>query len=197
MQAKGRLPLRFLNKKSKQLEELILLIIEAKKSNQYVKYGLYLESHARSRGWSDILKEICPNLLLVEAKAYLYNLQFHEDFIENYIISQDTEIPTTIDPKDKMLFRTTQLLLDKIDNVMSKAIRERNDLDNGPIKKPDIFGTYSNKGYNWKLLYGEISNGPFVDSVQVKTHKKLDRIKLGKFAKDSWDNAYRYYVTKH
>ncbi|RIB17269.1 hypothetical protein C2G38_2187803 [Gigaspora rosea] len=79
---------------------------------------------------------------------------------------------------------------------MSKATQERNDLDYGPIKKPDIFGTYSNEGYFWELLYGEISNGPFVDSVQAKTHKNLNRIKLEKFAKDSWDNAYRYYVTK-
>ncbi|KAF0434022.1 hypothetical protein F8M41_004944 [Gigaspora margarita] len=68
----------YLNKKSKQLEELIQLITEVKKSNQYIKYGLYLESIARSRRWSDILKGICPNLPLAEAKAYLYNLQFHE-----------------------------------------------------------------------------------------------------------------------
>ncbi|CAG8457293.1 6969_t:CDS:2 [Dentiscutata heterogama] len=66
------------NKKSKQLDKLIQLIIEAKKNNQYVKYRLYLESNARTRGWSDILKEICPNLSLAEAKAYLYNLQFHD-----------------------------------------------------------------------------------------------------------------------
>ncbi|CAG8607844.1 27526_t:CDS:2 [Dentiscutata erythropus] len=66
-----------------------------------------------------------------------------------------------------------------------------------PKHKENIFGTYSNEGYNWELLYGEISNGPFVDTVQGKAHKKFDRIKLGKFAKDSWDNAYRYYVAKH
>ncbi|CAG8604376.1 10172_t:CDS:2 [Dentiscutata erythropus] len=52
---------------------------EVKKSNQYVKYGLYLESYARTRGWLDLLNKICPDLSLAKAKAYLYNLQFHED----------------------------------------------------------------------------------------------------------------------
>ncbi|CAG8543662.1 15242_t:CDS:2 [Gigaspora margarita] len=235
-----------LNSNNRKAFECSFLIDEIDEEHSYNKLKNHFDR--KSRGWSDILKEICPNLLLVEAKAYFYNLQFHEgasdiikifsqmiydiqfkknndlllsgildtqfiennhknlknaynskgvwneinekiqiekltpllkDFIENYIISQDTEIPTTIDPKDKMLFRTTRSLLNKT-----------------PIKKPDIFGTYSNKGYNWKLLYSEISNGSFVDSVQEKTHKKLDRIKLEKFAKDSWDNAYRYYITK-
>ncbi|CAG8604363.1 10171_t:CDS:2 [Dentiscutata erythropus] len=70
-----------------------------------------------------------------------------------------------------------------MDNVMSKAIRERNDSDDRPIKKPDIFGTYSNGRYNWELLYREISNSTFVNTAQVNVHKKLDRIKLEKFAK--------------
>ncbi|CAG8466600.1 7185_t:CDS:2 [Cetraspora pellucida] len=113
------------NKKSKRLDEFVQLIKEVKKSNQYVKYGLYLESHARTRGWLDLLSEICPDLSLTKAKAYLYNeswiennhknlkntyhsngiwnelnekIQIQElppllkDFIEDYIISQNTEI---------------------------------------------------------------------------------------------------------
>lgn len=41
---------------------------------------------------------------------------------------------------------------------MSQATRDRNDENEGPIKKPDIFGTYSNihGGYKWETLYGEI-----------------------------------------
>ncbi|CAG8852939.1 42575_t:CDS:1, partial [Gigaspora margarita] len=58
-------------KQSKQLDEFIQLIEEVKKNNQYVKYGLYLESHARTRGWSDLLSEICPDLSLMKAKASL------------------------------------------------------------------------------------------------------------------------------
>ncbi|CAG8856314.1 17033_t:CDS:1, partial [Gigaspora margarita] len=46
------------------------------------------------------------------------------------------------------------------DNVMSKTTRERNDADDGPIKKPDILRTYASidRRYVWEMLYSEISN---------------------------------------
>jgi hypothetical protein len=51
------------------------------------------------------------------------------------------------------------------DNVISQASRDRNDSNEGPIKKPDIFDTLLNihGGYNWETLYGEILFGPFVN----------------------------------
>jgi len=84
------------------------------------------------------------------------------------------------------------------DNVMSQATRDRNDSNEGPIKKPDIFGTYSNihGGYKWETLYGEISFEPFVNSTISKLHIKEDRIKLGKFSKDSLDSSFNYHNSK-
>ncbi|CAG8770048.1 14765_t:CDS:2 [Gigaspora margarita] len=98
-----------------------------------------LKNAYRSKGiWNEI-----------NEKIQIQNLSpLLKDFIEDYITSQDTEIPTTINLKDKKLFGTTQSLLDKMDTVMSKSTRERNDSDDRPVKKPDIFGTYSNRGYN-------------------------------------------------
>ncbi|CAG8704309.1 7852_t:CDS:2 [Gigaspora rosea] len=82
---------------------------------------------------------------------------------------------------------------------MSIATRERNNTDDGPIKKPDIFGTYINLDikYTWEILYGEISNGPFANTTQSKVHKKEDRVKLGKLAKDSVDNACKFYASNY
>ncbi|CAG8763366.1 5887_t:CDS:1, partial [Racocetra persica] len=47
------------------------------------------------------------------------------------------------------------------------------------------------------MLYGKISNSPFANTAQSKIHKKENRVKLEKFAKDSVDNAYKFYVSNH
>ncbi|CAG8840044.1 3757_t:CDS:2, partial [Gigaspora margarita] len=47
------------------------------------------------------------------------------------------------------------------------------------------------------ILYGEISNGPFANTTQFKVHKKDDRVKLEKFAKDLVDNAFEFYASNY
>ncbi|CAG8840619.1 20931_t:CDS:2, partial [Cetraspora pellucida] len=104
-----------------------------------------------------------------------------------------------IDPISRFISFDISELRISWDNVMSRATRERNNSDNGPIKKPDIFGTYTNVNgkYNWEILYGEVSNGPFTNMPQSKVHKIEDRVKLEKFAKDSIDNAFKRHARSY
>ncbi|CAG8840695.1 14396_t:CDS:2, partial [Gigaspora margarita] len=192
-----------------------------------------LKNAYQSEGiWNELSKNIQIQVLPNHLKK----------FIEEYILNQKTEISKKINSKDKLLFRATRNLLDRIlslcdafnyktnlsvnestwahdiidpicrfisfdlselmivwDNVMSKATHEKNDADDGPIKKPDILGTYASmdRRYVWEMLYGEISNGPFANTNQSKIYKKEDRIKLEKFAKDSVNNTCKFYASNY
>ncbi|KAF0501889.1 hypothetical protein F8M41_019881 [Gigaspora margarita] len=80
------------------------------------------------------------------------------------------------------------------DSVQSKASLERNNLI-GPIKKPDIYGIVeSEKHSDLELLLGEISNGPFNQSVKAQKHTEKDKIKLSKCGKDALDSIMRKYM---
>ncbi|CAG8844725.1 3839_t:CDS:2, partial [Gigaspora margarita] len=62
-----------------------------------------------------------------------------------------------------------------------------------PIKKNDIFGVHKNGSYEWEILLGEVSNGPFINTMQVQSHISDDHIKLGKCAKDTLDDALNFF----
>ncbi|CAG8800595.1 12077_t:CDS:2, partial [Dentiscutata erythropus] len=78
------------------------------------------------------------------------------------------------------------------DNVTSKTSQRRNG-SKGPIKKNDIFGVHRNDGiYEWEVLIGEVSNGPFNNTMQAQSHASDDHVKLGKCAKDTLDDALNF-----
>ncbi|CAG8810253.1 11019_t:CDS:2, partial [Racocetra persica] len=62
----------------------------------------------------------------------------------------------------------------------------------GPIKKNNIFGVHKSGIYEWEVLLGEVSNGPFVNTMQTQSHISDDHIKLGKCAKDILDDALNF-----
>ncbi|CAG8626117.1 16851_t:CDS:2, partial [Cetraspora pellucida] len=100
-----------------------------------------------SKQWFDLLDEVCPNIDLVQTKAFLHDIlnyiEVHhkelekeyrnkrildkldekfliqdlppslKNFIEEYIFSQDTEIPKEVNLKKKKLLRATRNLLDR------------------------------------------------------------------------------------
>ncbi|CAG8729061.1 14747_t:CDS:2, partial [Gigaspora rosea] len=41
-------------------------------------YGLYVKKYAKTKGWNDLLYEVCPDIKLVQTKAFLNKLQFQE-----------------------------------------------------------------------------------------------------------------------
>ncbi|CAG8780062.1 6744_t:CDS:2, partial [Racocetra fulgida] len=63
-----------------------------------------------------------------------------------------------------------------------------------PIKKNDIFGIHKNNSYEWEVLLGEVSNGPFINTTQTQLHISDDHNKLGKCAKDALDDALNYFI---
>ncbi|CAG8564930.1 43562_t:CDS:2, partial [Gigaspora margarita] len=51
------------------------------------------------------------------------------------------------------------------DSITNKASKRRNG-SKGPIKKNDIFGVYKSNHYEYEVLLGEVSNGPFFNTTQ-------------------------------
>ncbi|CAG8477295.1 30583_t:CDS:2, partial [Gigaspora margarita] len=250
-----------------------------KNNRKLVNFGIYVERYTKGKKWFDLLDKVCPNIDLVQTKAFLHDLQFcdgtnevvkvfskmvysirfkpdelllsgiidikyievhHKElekeyrnkriwdkldekfliqdlppslknFIEEYIFNQDTEIPKEVNLKEKKLFRATRNLLDRIlplwdafnykpGSFINESTWAHDIID--PISrfiKTDIFGIYTNVNgkYNWEILYGEVSNGPFTNTPQSKVHKIEDRVKLGKFAKDSLDNAFKHHARSY
>ncbi|CAG8687412.1 175_t:CDS:2, partial [Scutellospora calospora] len=80
--------------------------------------------------------------------------------------------------------------------VRCKASKRRNG-SKGPIKKNDIFGVYKSNHYEYEVLLGEVSNGPFFNTTQVQSHTSDDHDKLGKCGKDSLDDALNYLTSKN
>ncbi|CAG8829625.1 36474_t:CDS:2, partial [Gigaspora margarita] len=78
------------------------------------------------------------------------------------------------------------------DSVTSKASQRRNGTK-GPIKKNDIFGVHKNGSYEWEILLGEVSNGPFINTIQVQSHISDDHNKLGKCTKDALNDALNFF----
>ncbi|CAG8439936.1 8604_t:CDS:2 [Cetraspora pellucida] len=79
------------------------------------------------------------------------------------------------------------------DSITSKASQRRNG-SKGPIKKNDIFVVHKNNHYEYEVLLGEVSNGPFFNTTQVQSHTYDDHNKLGKCGKDSLDDALNCFM---
>ncbi|CAG8746127.1 46266_t:CDS:2 [Gigaspora margarita] len=208
-----------------ELQTLINLIKTTQNHNTYVQYSVYIESCAKRLGWNEVLDlELSSNDLLlsgilnVEAldisnspiKKALQEIRFWDNdketllpkqlpnrlkkFIINQVRNGNALIP---DDDDCLLYRKTQILIDSIDTIISKASLERNN-EKGLIKKNNIYGVYEIGGYfDLELMLEEISNGPFNCSSQVQVHIKKDRSKLSKCGKDALDFVINKYAKSH
>ncbi|CAG8804698.1 27684_t:CDS:2 [Gigaspora margarita] len=136
------------------------------------------------RRWNNVKETLLPKQLPDRLKK----------FIINQVRTGNALIP---DNDDCLLYQKTQILIDSMDTIISKASLERNN-KKGLIKKNDIYGVYEiEKHFDLELILGEISNGPFNRSSQVQVHIKKDRSKLSKCGKDALDFVINKYAKSH
>ncbi|CAG8835058.1 18026_t:CDS:2, partial [Gigaspora margarita] len=95
--------------------------------------------------------------------------------------------------KNQLLFSSTKDLLWRTSEYImqspsiNESIWEHDILD--PIVKYIIYDLEEDifiRCYEWEILLGEVSNGLFINTMQVQSHISDDHIKLGKCAKIHW-----------
>ncbi|CAG8811942.1 4989_t:CDS:2 [Gigaspora margarita] len=76
-------------------------------------------------------------------------------------------------------------------NGPSESTQNRNGGQSGPTRLPDLMVSkhFSSPNYKWEFMFCEISNGPYALDWD---HYWGDELRLGKFSKDSWNNAYLF-----
>ncbi|CAB5303031.1 unnamed protein product [Rhizophagus irregularis] len=77
-------------------------------------------------------------------------------------------------------------------NGTSLSTIRRNGGENGPTRRPDVKVSKNYQhayAYDWEFIFCEISYGPYSYD---ELHYLEDKVRLGKFGKDSWNNCYLY-----
>ncbi|CAG8746636.1 26028_t:CDS:2, partial [Gigaspora margarita] len=148
---------------------------------------------------------ITPNDLLLSGILNIENIIVRYTLIREELIEFILEVQRNLfvnihEGKNQSLFSSTKDLLWRTPEytMQSPSINEstwKHDVLDPIVKfitydlEEDIFIRY----YEWEILLGEVSNRPFINTMQIQSHISDDHNKLGKCAKDALNDTLNFF----